>query len=169
MNRIDLAKHFKELGFKIGAEVGVAEGTYSFILCQEIPNLELYCVDMWDTMTGVFHDHRYRQSERVRKLLSPYKATLIKKFSLDAIDDFGDNFFDFVYIDAGHRFDEVMQDIIKWTKKVRKGGIVSGHDYQSPQISLAVDAYTKAHSFITHLTDEPEEYISWFFNKHWNV
>jgi predicted O-methyltransferase YrrM len=48
---------------------------------------------------------------------------------LRAADDFLDNSLDFVYIDAGHRFDDVVQDIIKWTKKVRKGGIISGHDY----------------------------------------
>lgn len=169
MNRTGLAKHFKELGYKVGAEIGVAEGAYSLVLCQEIPGLKLYCVDIWDTMTGIFHDHRFRQSERVRKLLSPYDAILVKKFSLDAVNDFEDNSLDFVYIDAGHRFDEVIQDIMKWTKKVRKGGIVAGHDYQAKPISIAVDAYTKAHSFTTHLTDEPEEYISWFFNKKWNV
>lgn len=171
-SRTDLAKYFCELGFKIGAEIGVAEGAYSLILCQEIPGLKLYCVDPWDTMTGIFHDHRARQSERVRKLLADYDAELIKKFSLDALADIEDNSLDFVYIDAGHHFDDVIRDIVGWTRKVRKGGIVSGHDYKPADkhlVATAVDAYVKAHTLSLNTTTDSSEPISWWFNKRWNI
>jgi hypothetical protein len=47
----------------------------------------------------------------------------------------------------------VIEDIYEWSKKVRKGGIISGHDYVDTKASLsspyvvhvktAVNAYTK--------------------------
>ncbi len=48
---------------------------------------------------------------------------------MDAVKDFEDNSLDFVYIDANHEYDYVKQDITEWTKKVKPGGIVAGHDY----------------------------------------
>jgi hypothetical protein len=44
----------------------------------------------------------------------------------------------------------VTNDIVEWSKKVRKGGVISGHDYirierrnDILQVKEAVDAYTK--------------------------
>ncbi len=48
---------------------------------------------------------------------------------MDALEDFEDNSLDFVYIDGDHNFKHISEDIYEWTKKVRSGGIVSGHDY----------------------------------------
>src|SRR3990167_9297083 len=160
MNRIDLAKSFKEYGFKVGAEVGVDRGEYSEVLCRENPGLKLYCIDFWDLKQGGLGNHRGRDYIKCKELLAPYTATLIKKYSLDAVNDFEDKSLDFVYIDAGHDFDDVMQDIIRWTKKVRKGGIVSGHDYvpsHRKRIAVAVNAYIKAHALWLHTTDDESE------------
>lgn len=48
---------------------------------------------------------------------------------MEALEDFADESLDFVYIDANHEFRYIAEDLFEWTKKVRKGGIVSGHDY----------------------------------------
>jgi hypothetical protein len=34
-----------------------------------------------------------------------------------------------VYIDANHEYASVVEDIALWRPKVRKGGILAGHDY----------------------------------------
>ena len=47
----------------------------------------------------------------------------------DAVKDIEDSSLDFVHIDGDHSYDFVMQDIILWGRKVRIGGIISGHDY----------------------------------------
>lgn len=138
-NRIQLAKHFRDLGFKVGAEIGVADGRYSEILCQTIPGLKLYCVDPIE---------RKGHYEKATERLSKYNARIIRKKSMDAIPVFDDDFFDFVFIDANHRFDFVMEDIIGWTRKVRKGGIISGHDYyhfNESGVVQAVNTYTQHH------------------------
>ena len=48
-NRIELARYFVELGFKVGAEIGVEKGYYSDLLCSTILGLKLYCIDSWKT------------------------------------------------------------------------------------------------------------------------
>jgi FkbM family methyltransferase len=40
-----------------------------------------------------------------------------------------DNSFDAVYIDAAHEYEAVKEDIMKWRPKIKKGGIICGHDY----------------------------------------
>jgi hypothetical protein len=85
-----------------------------------------------------------------------------------------------VYIDGDHSYDFVMLDMILWGRKVRKGGIVSGHDYyynnnrqgRQAKVTAAVNDYTRIHGirpwFITNKNTEKEEgdgYPSWFWVK----
>jgi predicted O-methyltransferase YrrM len=66
---------------------------------------------------------------------------LITKTSDDAVSDFNDESFDFIYIDGIHQYDNVKQDIINYLPKVKKGGVIGGHDYGSswPGVRQAVD------------------------------
>jgi predicted O-methyltransferase YrrM len=132
VTRTDMAKFIHELDFKVGAEIGVAQGWYSEILCRENPQAKLYSIDVWDTYKGYneYTDRIGRYYEAAKKLLEPYNCELIKKFSMDAVNDFEDNSLDFVFIDGAHDFKNVAMDIYEWTKKVHPGGIVFGHDYK---------------------------------------
>lgn len=49
--------------------------------------------------------------------------------------------FDFVFIDAAHDYQSVKADIEAWAPKVKKGGILAGHDYcrSWPGVMEAVD------------------------------
>ena len=49
---------------------------------------------------------------------------------MDVVKQFKDGSLDFVYIDANHEFRSVIDDISEWGKKVKVGGIVSGHDFE---------------------------------------
>ena len=159
-SKYDLLKHFGELGFTTGAEIGVAQGYFSKAMFESIPNLKLYCVDVWKPYRGnrwvPWNSRSDQYYEIAKKTLEPYNATIIRKMSMDALNDVPDNSLDFVFIDANHAFDYVMLDLIYWTKKVRIGGIVSGDDYfhfKKAGVVEAVDAYTKAHGIKFELTD----------------
>ena len=149
-NREELAKYFNRLGFKTGAEVGVYSGAYSETLCKNIPNLMLYCIDPWQKLESAYQ-------EAVRKL-APYNATFIRKPSLDAVKDFKKKSLDFVYIDGNHAYSYVRDDLEAWVPKVRKGGVVAGHDYYLTRhgnagVIIAVNNYVKKHGYELHLTD----------------
>ena len=173
-SRYHLAKLFAKEGFKIGAEVGVAGGRFSKALFDVIPDLDLFLIDTWQRYKGNPRGGKQEQHDRNWELaherLKGKKAHFMKGFSMDRVKEFNDEILDFVYIDAHHSFDYVMQDIIEWGKKVRKGGIISGHDYYSFRwagVVEAVDAYVKAHNLELHLTSKETDNgeVSWFFYK----
>jgi len=138
VSRLDLLKWFRMLDFKIGAEIGVAYGEYSKLICEINPQCKVFGVDSWSPYKGYTDYQRQstfsKMEDQARKRMNDYikrdRYQIIKKFSTDAaIEDFVDNSLDFVYIDANHEDPFVTQDIIEWSKKVRSGGIVAGHDY----------------------------------------
>ena len=57
------------------------------------------------------------------------KAALIREFSVDAAILFKDEFFDWVFLDADHKYEAVKEDLVTWFPKIKKGGIFCGHDY----------------------------------------
>ncbi len=151
-NRLELAKHLASLKFTKGAEIGVYQGRFSEILFQAIPNLEMVCVDSWDRIPH--HEAIY---EAAVARLSSYKATLIRKTSLEAAPQIKDGSLDFVYIDASHDYSHVIADIETWVPKVKQGGIVAGDDYYVTQqknegVIRAVNEYVDKHGYDLHLT-----------------
>lgn len=152
--RDQLAELFYELGFNLGAEIGVEQGEYSSTLLEANPNSTLYSVDAWEPHRG-YRDHTSKQKldkffEITQERLSKYgeRSKIIKGYSMDAVKLFEDNELDFVYIDADHSFITAANDIFEWSKKVRKGGIIAGHDYIDyghVHIKQLLPAYTKAY------------------------
>jgi len=164
--RRTLAELFNQMGYKAGAEVGVQEGVYSEILCQSIPGLQLKAIDTWAPFSH--HDQAFQDDmfARARKRLEKYTVEFIKKPSIEAAREIPDGSLDFVYIDAMHDFDNVIMDIIAWTPKVRRDGIVSGHDYEhyySCGVSHAVDAYVRAHNIGMYYLTPKDPPRSWFW------
>lgn len=163
--RQDLHTVFAELGYTQGAEIGVASGRHAAQMLNAVPDLHLYLVDPWQ---GYFRykqelcDKRYTAAQ---KRLGHRNVTFMKMTSLEAAQQIEDGSLDFVYIDGDHRFDAVMMDIILWAPKVRKGGIVSGHDYYhfyQAGVVDAVRAYVQAHNINSwYITWEKE--ASWFW------
>ena len=173
--RRQLAGLFRDMGFKKGAEIGVRHAKYSTILCETIPGLDLMSIDPY---TMVFQDKRSRELgvektnefyEEAKEKLSKFPGCkLIKKESLQAVQDVPYESLDFVYIDGSHEFDYVMCDIIEWSKRVRKGGIVSGHDYyrfKDAAVVDSVDMYVKQHGVKKLSLTTEKNAKSWYFIK----
>jgi len=156
-SRQDLAELFYELGYRIGAEIGMGTGTNAMTLKRKNPELILYCVDSWEIYDGI-HDFTDPQQMKEWQTLACHRLReykdihIINKLSMDTVNDFNDNSLDFVYIDANHEWPYVTQDLFYWSKKVRPGGIVSGHDYFKGQradglchVREAVHSYVEAY------------------------
>jgi len=132
VNRTMMAKVLGELGFKYGVEVGVAQGNHARVICENIPGVALGLVDVWGTYDGYreYTDRIDKYYQKAIEQLEQYQCSFIRKFSMDAVKDFQDNSLDFVYIDGAHDFKNVAMDVCEWSKKVRVGGIVFGHDFK---------------------------------------
>lgn len=140
-NRKLMAQTLNELGFKVGVEVGTAEGYYARDICEAIPGVKLSCVDIWASYDGYqeYIDREEKCLVEAHKLLDPYGCEFIRKYSMDAVKDFADGSLDFVYIDGAHDFKNVAMDMCEWSKKVKIGGVVYGHDFKRRHHKWIVD------------------------------
>jgi SAM-dependent methyltransferase len=124
---------FRALGYTVGAEIGVESGKFSFQLLTKHPAMLLHCIDPWQSYAGYIDPINNKdlpaQLAIARDRLKGLNVNFIQDFSMRAVRHFADNSLDFVYIDGNHSLPFVMDDIIQWSKKVRPGGIVAGHDY----------------------------------------
>lgn len=176
MSRGTLAQDFAGLGFRKGVEIGVQGGKFTSKLGLLNPEAKIYGIDPWLEYPDVGIPGKQEDQDsgyELAKSKVPANCTLIRKKSMDALDDFADSSLDFVYIDGNHIFSYVANDIFEWTKKVRSGGIISGHDYRRyyPRsfihVFQVVNAYTHAYGIAPwFLTDNSTENVrSWFWVK----
>lgn len=155
-SRNDLPQFFLDQGYKVGVEVGVYKGEYLEVLAKS--GLKVYGVDPWREY-GDFHHSRGQkrldeQFEHTQRVVALYpNCSLIRKTSMEAVEDFEDNSLDFVYIDANHGLRYIVEDLWEWSKKVKSGGVISGHDYAltkdakdrySYHVKYGVDAFVRA-------------------------
>ena len=153
VGRNDLASLFGELKFSFGAEIGVLLGNYSEELCKRNPGLALASIDPYlvfneyhDLTTQADWDNNYIKT--VQKL-SKYTCTVIREKSMDAVKNCKNESLDFVYIDGNHEFTSEANDIHEWSKKVRPGGIIAGHDY----IKYKERSYSHSYEVVNAYTD----------------
>ena len=177
--RDDLPQFFLDMGYKVGAEIGVYKGEYTKKFLDV--GIKMYGIDPWRAYNnyneyqslnpkseyrnigirkslGKFQSRQDFLYAHTQRLLADHLKSglckLIRKTSMEAIEDFEDESLDFVYIDGHHGFRYVAEDLCEWTPKVKKGGVVSGHDYalnkkgaRDPyvlQVKYVFHAFTKA-------------------------
>jgi len=136
------------------AEIGVWRGNFAVNMLKNFPEItNYYCIDKWkhyDDFTAILRPQGemakcnfdevyskfkvkikpYKDRVKIYRLSSKESAKLIKDKSLD-----------FVFIDANHAYDYIKEDIQLWMPKVKKGGLISGHDYNVKRFGVteAVD------------------------------
>jgi hypothetical protein len=119
-----------------GVEVGTFKAEFSkFIL--ENWNGTLYMVDVWKPLGEEYLDssnhknyHNQIYSHAMENLLGfEDRGIMIRASSQKGSEIFQDESLDFVYIDANHAYDFVVDDINYWYSKIKKGGYLWGHDY----------------------------------------
>jgi hypothetical protein len=155
-------------------EVGVNEGKNLFFLAKKNPNVVFYGVDPYyqtvseieEVIHGIhttfYKNDKYTEMlDRIRNL-KLNNITLIKKTSVQASNDFSDCELDFVFIDGLHSYENVVEDINLWLPKVKKGGVLAGHDFSLEWFSV-VRAVEDTIGLNNILVDVPSKV--WFYIK----
>ena len=94
----------------------------------------VYAVDCW-TSTDIYE-------VKFDNMMSKYNNIIkIKDFSVPASKRFEDESLDAVYIDADHTYESIREDIISWFPKIKKNGVLCGHDLQIPDIRKALNEF----------------------------
>jgi predicted O-methyltransferase YrrM len=58
--------------------------------------------------------------------------------SLDALDFINTESLDLVYVDGDHRYEAAVADLKGWLPKLRKGGVMAGHDWSFKAVQAAL-------------------------------
>lgn len=129
--RKEFATLIDKRGWKRGVEVGAYAGEFSEHLLASSQLEMLYSVDKWrDTGDGDYYPampaFRNCQSRLDR---FGNRSQMLRMDSQQAASEFEDGSLDFVYLDAGHDFINVLVDLGSWWPKVRRGGFFGGHAY----------------------------------------
>ena len=87
--------------------------------------------------------------------------------SIDMAKEVKNETLDFVYIDALHDYDSVMEDLRAWYPKVKNGGYVAGHDWAIQGVKNAVIDFTNDINKIDlcYENDELGKNEDWYFRK----
>lgn len=147
-----LEKYVRKNGWTKGAELGVWRGETFKHLIQTCHNLHLIGVDLYaaqpestgpEKWTPGENGHAWDHLAYYNDLLKfseqyPGRAVIIKDYTTEAAKQVEDESLDFVFIDADHSYEGVMRDVQAWAPKVRKGGIVFGHDIHFDTVKRAV-------------------------------
>jgi len=125
----------------IFVEVGCWQGRSTAYLGVEIVNsrkrIELHCVDRWrdpevPDLQSIFEANLEPiVAEGLELILHPGESHA-------AAACFLEKSIDFVWLDAGHRYEEVRADILAWLPKLRDGALIGGDDWGFLGVSSAV-------------------------------
>jgi len=134
--------YFKEKEL-VGVEIGTCYGDNAQNILNRLSIKKLYCIDPfkpWIRDNIYFNYDNY--FEIAKKNLSKYrdKIVFVKKYSDEAVNDIP-NAIDFVYIDGNHQYEFVVKDIQNYILKVKKGGVIGGHDVDYVGVCRAVMEY----------------------------
>jgi len=126
---VELAKdggHFLEIGSFFGCST-----VYMAVeIINSGKNIKFDSVDKWnfnwnlnEKNVNVFEEY-LKNIEPVRHIVNP-----IRGFSVEVSKQYENESLDFIFIDGDHEYEGVKNDLIHWCPKVKRGGIIAGHDY----------------------------------------
>ena len=163
-----------------GAELGVQRGEYSEVLLRTSKLHRLYLVDVWRHLPDTEYIDITNQADTVREQeyqqtltrVAPYapRAVVLREDLRVAIRRFPRDYFDFIYIDANHRYESVRADMLAWYPKLKSGGVFAGHDYTDGRsrnglygVKRAVTEFVSPLGVQLYLT--PDRAQSWYWVK----
>jgi hypothetical protein len=129
-------KIINDNGYKTGIEIGVAFGGHAEAIFQNTSIEILVCVDPWEFTGAEFEGlkNKYDYDEWAfyvrQRLLDLSINCLVERTTSDEFAKYAhNNFFDFVFIDGDHSYEQVKKDIQNYLPKIKSGGMLIGHDY----------------------------------------
>jgi len=110
--------------------------------------MHMTAVDLWQSYPDKSDHFEWRDHEQFynhfKDVVDQHfadRVTIKRMDTVEASKDFADESVDFVFVDADHTYEGCKRDIQAWWPKVKKGGLMAGHDYNVkwPGVVIAVD------------------------------
>jgi methyltransferase family protein len=162
-----------------GAEVGVAGGFFSEQILRQWQGQLLISIDPWAEapaneyvdVSNVPQEQQEALYDEAKRRLEAFgdRSSIWRMTSEEAARRIDPNSLDFVYLDARHDYESVKRDLQLWYERVRRGGLLAGHDYLDgtrPQgefgVKSAVDEFFAAKGQKVNTTHVDAPFFSWF-------
>lgn len=133
-----------------GIEIGIQHGCNSLMLIDACPNIsKIIGIDPFVAYQDWDHFVPQRAQDEAYALFKENLPLLGSKFehmkmhSIEAASHLKDDSYDFVFIDADHSLNAVLLDLEYYVPKVKKGGIVAGHDVGLQGVNLGIQTWCK--------------------------
>lgn len=123
------------------AEIGVWKGDFSRRIIKLTSPSKLHLIDPWtyqpDFPMRKFGGKDAEAQEDMDRIFDGVKArfrkypnvSIHRAYSEEALTEFEDGYFDWIYLDGNHAYDFILKDLTVGLAKVRSGGFISGDDY----------------------------------------
>ncbi|MBY6294545.1 class I SAM-dependent methyltransferase [Nanohaloarchaea archaeon H01] len=110
------------------AEIGVANGDFSKKILEKCQPEKLILIDLWK-FKRYDEDMLEEVKRKFESKIEEGKIEIVRKDSKEALKDFKDNYFDWVYIDTDHSYETTREELKLSEEKVKDEGLIAGHDY----------------------------------------
>lgn len=149
---------FRQKNIKTVVEVGSWLGNWTIFVAKLLPSEGcIYAVDHWKGSIE-HHNPTSLESTFLPTLFQQFLSNVVhsgvmekviplKMESLSAAQIFREKGVraDLIYIDAGHDYDSVMQDLTAWYPVVVEGGLLCGDDWNLGDVPRAVQDFGRTH------------------------
>lgn len=170
-NRYEFGHLLTVLGYRKAIEIGTDLGTFACHLLDHW-NGELLCVD--DFRAYEWNEYR-RDCDKIiaATRLAKYggRGRVVQATSDElsgSLPDWYREQLDFVYVDADHDYDSVLNDLNVWWPLITDRGMIAGHDYdieRHPDVVRAVDEFAAGIERTVYVVVGDEYCCSWFICK----
>lgn len=113
---------------ELGAHAGRSTAYMARILT---PNISFFTVDDWKIYPYKKFIANLKNNGITTKHVTPIIAD-----SSEASRLFDRESVDFVFVDADHSYQGVLRDIVAWLPKMKKTGVIAGHDYHYENLDV---------------------------------
>lgn len=136
----------------IFVEIGTWKGQSAVYMAEKIKesgkNINFYTIDNFKNFDGYDNDEDVKNGnvfETYSRNIEPVKNYIhtIIGDSKKVHEKFSENSIDFLFLDGDHTYKGVKKDLESWIGKIKRGGIIAGHDYNEPSCGVkeAVDHF----------------------------
>ena len=112
----------------IGSELGVDNGNFTEIILNENNPKKLHLVDNWGSKR---YNTDLKKSVEAKFANEISNGTVVLNWGLstDVVNNFPNEYFDWIYIDTDHTYEVTYQELLMYESKMKPDGIIAGHDY----------------------------------------
>ncbi len=158
----------------ICAELGVYSGRFTIQIINKINPKKLYAIDpYWKAYGEKFWwndkttwDCFVKAVKRIQKCDKKNVVSFIIEKDIECLPDFKDNFFDWIYLDSTHEYEDTILELEIIKNKIKSNGSICGHDFRdNPKhkhfgVAKAIDEWLiKNQNYELYLRDNHTQWI----------